>query len=131
MKKILILMLLLNTPCLACEGSVFTGHDPSKQFCVSKKRMNWWSAHMWCQKQGYVLATPDRACNYSTDTYDYIWIQGQWCHNIMYLTPSNNLWFNFVYPSGKVAGTQWNQVVASEASASSEDYQALCDMSGG
>lgn len=50
---------------------------------------------------------------------------------IMYLTPSTSLWFNFVYPSGKVAGTQWNQVVAFDVSASSEDYKALCDMSGG
>ena len=66
----------------ACEGGqVITGQYNNHSFCVSDKAMNWWSAHQWCRAQGYVLSTPDRACNYTISGRDYTW-QDKQCINI-------------------------------------------------
>ena len=49
-------------PCADGAGTVVVGKD-NTQLCVSKIRMNWWSAFSWCRAAGYKLATVEEACD--------------------------------------------------------------------
>ena len=73
MKKYIILLLSLcvalpvyaewtTENCTNRGGYIATGELNGKSFCVSKVKMNWWSANVWCQKHGGQLASATHVC---------------------------------------------------------------------
>ena len=68
MKKTIlaILMAMLATTAFAeakCEGGdVFEGVNDGHEYCISKSKMNWWSAFTWCQHQGRHLPSLQEVC---------------------------------------------------------------------
>ncbi|MGN1091636.1 MAG: hypothetical protein ACI4RJ_04015 [Alphaproteobacteria bacterium] len=68
MKKtvLAILMTVAATTAFAegkCEGgNVFEGVIDGHEYCISKSKMNWWSAFTWCQRQGRHLASLKEVC---------------------------------------------------------------------
>ena len=112
----------INTANACNGGQVITGKFNNHSFCVSDKVMNWWSAHQWCRAQGYVLSTPDRACNYTLSGIDYTW-QDKQCTNIS----ATIFWLDYVneekkalYFSHNNSGFETFDVLYSR--------KALCDM---
>ena len=69
MKKTIlaILMTMLATTAFAegkCEdGDPFEGVIDGHEYCISKAKVNWWSAFVWCQHQGRHLASLQEACD--------------------------------------------------------------------
>ena len=123
MKKVFVLvcgmMMSVSVSAATCiGGTMITGKDPNRSFCISDRVMNWWSAHQWCAGNGRVLVHPDNLCNYN----GYGWFMGDGgCPNLgtflhtnlwtsLGLSEENALWlqFNLVfvsYPRDRVNGS--------------------------
>lgn len=83
MKTIFLMIVMVSAfPAVACQsGQILTGRNGT-HFCLSEMKMNWWSAHQWCQAQGYVLAHLNRACApYTENSQTYVWQDGS-CRNL-------------------------------------------------
>lgn len=109
----------------ACDSNwTVTGKNGYK-FCISPKdrKMNWWSAHQWCQSQGYKLATPDQACTtddgYTWDTTETKCQLG----NIGLGDP----WLN-LYKNGLALHIVWNGLKTGYDNAASFNTNAICVM---
>ena len=66
-KLLLILALTVVLPSLAyakCDGGTEIEGKNKHVYCLSDKKMNWWSAFAWCKANERPLATMDQACNY-------------------------------------------------------------------
>lgn len=66
MKKILLLtftILMTSNIAWACGGIALKG-----KYCLSKHRMNWYSASAWCQAQGMNLVDVKEVCGSLTST---------------------------------------------------------------
>lgn len=55
----IIVFCVMSSVCIACVDGHTHFAKNSDQYCISNKRMNWWSAFQWCKAQGYRLATLD------------------------------------------------------------------------
>lgn len=60
MKKIILIcgVLMISATANACDGISYQ----SGKFCLSKQRMNWYSAYTWCKDQGMNLIELNRDC---------------------------------------------------------------------
>ena len=61
MKKIILLtsaILMISTVANACGGITIK----SGKYCLSKHRMNWYSAYAWCQAQGMMMVDMESLC---------------------------------------------------------------------
>lgn len=62
--------------------------------------MNWWSAHQWCQAQGYSFITPEKSCNHSTATQNFTWQDGS-CRPVGHILGSDyRCYFNKLAKDG-------------------------------
>lgn len=67
MKKILILItgiLMISTVANACGGISVKGKSGAS-YCLSKHKMNWYSAYAWCKDQGMNLIEAQVVCGVS------------------------------------------------------------------
>ena len=65
-KLLLILTLSIILPSVAfakCDGGSEKIGKNGHSYCISKKKMNWWSAVTWCEANGRSLTTMQQACN--------------------------------------------------------------------
>ena len=117
MKKlffIVMLCVLISGPVYAATcigGTIISGRDQNRSFCLSDKKMNWWSAHQWCQSNGRVLAHPDYLCNYD----GYGWYMGVYgCGNLHLnkLWPSD-MWTALSLGEGKGLLHMYNRILQS------------------
>ena len=69
MKKILltIAILMISNAVLACGGITIHGNS-GKSYCLSKFKMNWYTAYAWCKDQGMNLIELDTVCGVSSGT---------------------------------------------------------------
>lgn len=72
MKKILFTLIIctffVNVAKAECWGDEVPGNN-EHIYCVSKQKMNWYSAFAWCHAQGRHLVTMNELCDYG----DKIW----------------------------------------------------------
>lgn len=76
MKKIILICAILLTSvivhaddtmtCADGAGTVITGKNGT-EYCMSKNKMNWWTALGWCQKIGKKLISYPEECKCPTD----------------------------------------------------------------
>ncbi len=71
MKKLAIVCLFLMTTSTvtanACSGITIKGNS-GKFYCMSKQKMNWYSAYSWCQNQGMKLIDIGDTCGSITSS---------------------------------------------------------------
>ena len=70
-KLLLILTLSIILPSIAfakCDGGNEKAGKNGHSYCISKKKMNWWSAVTWCEANGRSLATMQQACDTQAPT---------------------------------------------------------------
>lgn len=103
MKTIFFMIVMVSAfPVVACQsGQILTGRNGA-HFCLSEMKMNWWSAHQWCQAQGYVLAHLNRVCApYTENSQTYVWQDGS-CRNLDGYDYGTRIWMNTGYPKSPI-----------------------------
>ena len=81
MKKILLIVMMIFVLGSVSAQAKCDGGEPIKganthEYCLSSKGMTWWSAHVWCEKQGRKLVTMNEAC------IDWHGSTGDFCPNL-------------------------------------------------
>ena len=102
-------------------GTIITGHDTTRSFCISNNTMNWWTAHQWCAGNGRVLAHPDNLCNYKEGWF----IGNGGCPNFSGKQQPSNAWTSLALHSDIAikahgGGTNWSLRDDSR-------FQAVCE----
>ena len=103
----------------------------NKTFCLSKEKMNWWTAQTWCKSIGGSLASAESVCP-STDlrSVDYPSINA--CPNMVYVAKFygvGDAWTNAVSGSQQAFTVATNSSINSRLYAfnRSARYFALCE----
>ena len=52
--------------CANNSGRILIGAVTGHKYCLSKKGMNWWNAHTWCEGQGRQLFDMNDCANFGT-----------------------------------------------------------------
>lgn len=91
------------------------------EYCVYTKRgMNWWSAHQWCQAQGLHLASPEEACNYD----EYSWAGGS-CKNL-HLNILKSVWTNLTTDKGEACVIDMNNSAVHLNASYTDGFSPIC-----
>ena len=115
MKKVLFIfasILILSTTSHAqtcIGGTIITGRDPNRSFCLSDKTMNWWTAHQWCAGNGRTLAHPDKLCNYNGEGW-FLALSG--CPNLIKTGYwPNSMWTSLPINNDQAIFYQYNNIL--------------------
>ena len=104
-------------------GTMITGKDPNRSFCISDRLMNWWSAHQWCVGNGRVLVHPDNLCNYN----GYGWFIGDLgCPNFKGFFLPNSAWTSLALSEENALWLQFNNIFISYPRSAANGL-ALCE----
>ena len=126
MKKVFVLicgmMMSVSVSAATCiGGTMITGKDTTRSFCLSDKTMNWWAAYQWCVGNGRILANLDNLCNYDREGW-FLGVEG--CPNFTYQHQLPVAWSSMVYSSGTALVPSWSQIVSRSRS---DRIQAVCE----
>ena len=102
-------------------GTIITGYDTTRSFCISNNTMNWWTAHQWCAGNGRVLAHPDNLCNYKEG-----WFLGNGgCPNFANKQQLGVAWTSLALHSNSALTASWSQTTAYQRD--DRRFQAVCE----
>ena len=102
-------------------GTIITGYDTTRSFCISNNNMNWWTAHQWCVGNGRVLAHPDNLC-----TYKEGWFIGNGgCPNFSNKQDLPGGWTSLSVYSNSALIATWAQISAYQRD--DRRFRAICE----
>lgn len=135
MKRIIIVLFVIiffGYSSQACEGKILIGKDTSRKYCISNATTNWWSAYQWCQTQGYMMPTPEQACDYIDSSGFYRTYKDQACPQLDGSFPNDGTraWVyrvNADYTASYTHFVSW-QKMGKTAMSSNNFARALCLM---
>ena len=116
-------MLSISVSAQTCVGgSIITGDDKNRSFCISDKTMNWWTAHQWCKSNGRVLVHPDNLCNYDGESW-FLAYYG--CPNFLKAQTPRAVWTSLSLGDGKSVYFQSDRALLSRSW--TERFSAICE----
>ena len=108
-------------------GTIITGKDTNRSFCLSDKTMNWWTAHQWCIGNGRMLAHPDNLCNYNGEGWFVDMSSTRaGCPNLRHDGHwSNSMWTSLSFGDGTALAYKFNHFLGPNSIL--DRYAAVCE----